>query len=76
MSEELSVTLKKFNDRIRAMNQTRSKDILLTADDARNLHTEIFGILAQVSDLTAKLSSLEAGPKEELIVIDFDGGKF
>ena len=74
MSENLSVTLKKFNDRIRAMNQTRSKDILFTADDARNLHTEVFGLLTQIADLTAKLENNQSG--DDTTVIEMDGGRW
>ena len=74
MSENLSVTLKKFNDRIRAMNQTRSKDILFTADDARNLHTEIFGLLSQIADLSAKLENNQPG--DDTTIIEMDGGRW
>ena len=74
MSENLSVTLKKFNDRIRAMNQTRSKDILFTAEDARNLHTEVFGLLAQIADLSAKLDNTQEDGV--VTIIEMDGGKF
>ena len=74
MSENLSVTLKKFNDRIRAMNQTRSKDILFTADDARNLHTEVFGLLSQIADLSAKLENNQSG--DDTTIIEMDGGRW
>ena len=74
MSENLSVTLKKFNDRIRAMNQTRSKDILFTAEDARNLHTEVFGLLAQIADLSAKLENNQSG--DDTTIIEMDGGRW
>lgn len=74
MSENLSVTLKKFNDKIRAMNQTRSKDVIFTADDARNLHTEVFGLLSQIADLSAKLDQTQSN--NQVTVVEMDGGKF
>mgnify|MGYP003649942332 FL=1 len=75
MSENISVTLKKFNDRIRAMNQTRSKDILFTADDARNLHVEVFALLLQIAHLSNKLESSQSVDNTTPI-IEMDGGTF
>lgn len=36
---------KKFNDKVKQMNQSRSKELRLSADEARNLHTELFNLL-------------------------------
>ena len=73
MSEQLSVVLQRFNDRVRAMNQTRSKDLTMSADDARNLHSEVFGLLAQIADLSARTNE-DSG--EEVVVINMDAGRF
>ena len=73
MSEQLSVVLQRFNDRVRAMNQTRAKDLTLNADEARNLHNEVFGLLSQIAGLSAKVNEQTA---EETIVISVDAGKF
>ena len=73
MSEQLSVVLQRFNDRVRAMNQTRSKDLTMSADEARNLHSEVFGLLTQIADLNARTSE-ETG--EETILINMDAGRF
>ena len=73
MSEQLSVVLQRFNDRVRAMNQTRSKDLTMSADEARNLHSEVFSILSQVAELSTRANA-EMG--EETIVINMDAGKF
>ena len=73
MSEQLSVVLQRFNDRVRAMNQTRSKDLTMSADEARNLHSEVFGLLAQIADLSARTNE-DSG--EEVVVINMDAGRF
>ena len=72
MSEQLSVVLQRFNDRVRAMNQTRSKDLTMTADEVRNLHAEVFSLLSQIADLSAG----KQGMGEETVVISMDGGTF
>ncbi len=64
-----------FNDKVRAMNQTQSRDLVLTAQEARSLHSDIFNLLAKlaqqesgrqpVTDATASKGAL-----------DLDGGNF
>lgn len=69
--ERTSLHLKSFNEKVKVMNQTNSKSLTLDALEARNLHNDIFLLLAQIAELTK--------PKEELndtITINFDGGKF
>ena len=73
MTEKLGVVLQRFNDKVRAMNQMRSKDMSMSADDARNLHAEVFSLLSQIADLSAKIN---AGSSEETVVINMDGGGF
>jgi hypothetical protein len=73
MTDKLSVVLQRFNDRVRAMNQMRSKDMTMSAEEARNLHAEVFSLLAQIADLSAKVNT-EVG--EETVVISMDGGNF
>jgi hypothetical protein len=73
MSDQLSVVLQRFNDRVRAMNQSRSKDMTMSADEARNLHSEVFNLLSQIADLSSRIGT-ETG--EETILINMDAGKF
>jgi uncharacterized protein YlxW (UPF0749 family) len=73
MTEKLGVVLQRFNDKVRAMNQMRSKDMSMSADDARNLHAEVFSLLSQIADLSAKVN---AESSEETVVINMDGGGF
>ena len=53
--ENLSIPLQRFNDRVRTMNQTRAKDMVLTAEEARMIHGEMFALLAQVAALNKAL---------------------
>jgi hypothetical protein len=64
--------IKNFNDRVKAMNQTHSRDLILSAQDARSLHADIFAVLALVTEMTAKS---EAGG-EQIVQISMDGGGF
>lgn len=73
MSEQLSVVLHRFNDKVRAMNQTRSKDLTMSADEARNLHSEVFSLLSQIADLSANATQKMG---EETVIINMDGGGF
>lgn len=68
--EQLSLHLKLFNDKIKAMNQTNSKTLTLTSLEARNLHNDIFLLLAQISSLAQDNSA------EVKNTIDLDGGSF
>jgi hypothetical protein len=70
--DNVSIHIKNFNDRVKAMNQTHSRELVLTAQDARSLHADIFAVLALVTDLTAKL---EVGG-EQIVQINMDGGGF
>jgi hypothetical protein len=74
MDNNVSIQIKNFNDKIRVMNQTQSKQIVLTAQEARNLHTEIYALLAQVADLVGR--SATAPVTQDVVQISMDGGKF
>lgn len=69
--DKLSLHVRVFNDKVRVMNQTQSKQLILSAVEARNLHADIFALLAQIAELTDK-------PVVENAVtqIGMDGGKF
>lgn len=60
-----------FNDKVRVMNQTQSKQLILTAVEARNLHADIFALLAQIAELSER-------PEPAPMVTQFgmDGGSF
>jgi hypothetical protein len=70
---ELSIAVQKFNDKVRAMNQRRGKELILTAEEARSLHSDIFNILAQVSSLAVQV---QENKEPETISIEMDGGSW
>ena len=73
MEQLLSLHLKKFNDRVKVMNQTNAKELNLSALEARNIHSEIFELLTKINDLT----EIKRGAETEAVVsVEFDGGNF
>jgi hypothetical protein len=74
MEHQLSLHLKKFNDRVKVMNQTNGKELLLPKLEALNLHSEIFELLARIEDLTKNVESDKTDNAN--IEADFDGGNF
>ena len=71
MEHQLSLHLKKFNDRVKVMNQTNAKELNLSALEARNVHSEIFELLTKINDLTEIKRTAEA-----TVSVEFDGGNF
>ena len=68
--QKLSLAIKNFNERVKVMNQTGSKQLSLNADEARNLHADIFNLLANIAELQ---SAPEIAPSA---AISLDGGGF
>ena len=71
MEQQLSLHLKKFNDRVKVMNQTNAKELNLSALEARNIHSEIFELLTKINDLTEVKQASDA-----VVSVEFDGGNF
>lgn len=69
--EQLSLTMRTFNDRVKQMNQTNGKQLVLSAQEARSLHNDIFAMLTNIAELTSK-----GGTESEVIQISVDGGGF
>jgi hypothetical protein len=69
---DVSIHIKNFNDRVKAMNQTHSRELTLSAQDARSLHADIFAVLAHVTELSAIVNS----GGEQVVQISMDGGSF
>lgn len=70
--DNLSIHIKNFNERVKAMNQTHSKELTMSANDARNLHADMFAVLALVTELTHKLENVQ----ETTVEVVMDGGGF
>jgi hypothetical protein len=71
MDNNVSVHVRMFNDRVRAMNQSNGKILTLNAQEARNLHAEIYELLATISVLSKNTenSIVKTG-------VSMDGGGF
>lgn len=69
--QKLSLSIKNFNDRVKVMNQTGSKQLCLSTDEARNLHADIFNLLANIAELSSSSS-----PTSEPTITGLDGGGF
>lgn len=72
MDQQISLHLQNFNNRVKVMNQTNSKELVLSALEARNLHAEVFELLAQIAKLSAEPTKQDDGT----ITIQMDGGGF
>ena len=67
----LSIAVRNFNDRVKQMNQTNSRQLTLTANEAQNLHSDIFVLLAMIAELQGR-SEVEVSTPD----ISLDGGGF
>ena len=72
MEQQLSLHLKKFNDRVKVMNQTNSRELSLSAAEARQLQADIFDLLIQIQSLT----ETKQEKANEVITVQLGGGKF
>jgi hypothetical protein len=68
--QKLSLAVKNFNERVKVMNQTGGKQLSLSAEEARNLHADIFNLLANVAELQ---NVPESAPPA---AVSLDGGGF
>jgi hypothetical protein len=69
--EQLSLAIRNFNDKVKALNQTNGKQLVLSAQEAKSLHSDIFALLANFAELSS-----QGGPRDEVIQISVDGGGF
>mgnify|MGYP003339167863 CR=1 FL=1 len=73
MESQLTIHLKKFNDKVKVMNQSNAKDLTLTKLEAQNLQADIFELLTKIADLT---ETREVATTEPVLNIGMDGGGF
>jgi hypothetical protein len=66
----LPIHVKKFNDKVRAMNQSNGKVLTLNAEEARSLHAEIYDLMATIASLSSKPATTD------ITSINMDGGSF
>lgn len=72
MEQQLSLHLKKFNDRVKVLNQTNAREIVLTAAEARQLQADIFDLLTQIQSLT----EIKNDQQNEVITVQVKGNSF
>jgi len=72
MEQQLSLHLKKFNDRVKVLNQTNSRELVLTAAEARQLQADIFDLLTQIQ----ALARIKESQDNEVITVQVKGGGF
>jgi len=70
--QQTSIAVRNFNDRVKQMNQTNSRQIILTADEARNLHSDIYALLNNIAELV----TLQTSEPSQNNSISLDGGGF
>jgi len=73
MENNLTIHLKMFNDKIKLLNSSQSKQLMLSAQEARNLHADLFDLLNHCATLSQKLESL---PVANAVDIRMDGGNW
>jgi hypothetical protein len=73
MTEQLSLHLKKFNSMVQTMNQTNQKQLVLSANDARNLQADIFSLLSHCANLSKRVQDNQV---DNVVTVAMDGGSF
>ena len=71
MEQQLSLHLRKFNDRVKVLNQTNSRELVLSAAEARQLQADIFDLLTQIQALVEVKSN-----EPEVLSVQVKGGGF
>ena len=69
--QPLSIALQNFNNRVKQMNQTNSKQLVLSAEEARNLHSDLFSLITSLAEMQVKPES-----PEPVGQVSLDGGGF
>ena len=72
MNDNLSIHVRAFNEKVRIMNQSQKKDLILSAQDARNLHADIFALLTHIAELSENTPPVADAPLQ----VSMDGGRF
>ena len=73
MENNLTMHLKMFNDKVKLMNQSQSKQLILSAQEARNLHADLFYLLNHCATISQKLQEKR---QDDVVSVGMDGGSF
>lgn len=74
MENNISLHIKNFNDKVKLMNQTGGKNLMLSANEARSLHADIYDLMNLCAGLSRRLQSMQNS--DPTITIAADGGTF
>ena len=66
-----SLSIQSINNRGKQMNQTNSRQLMLSAEEARNIHADIFSLLSTIAELQNRPDTAPA-----TTVLNMDGGGF
>lgn len=70
---ELNLHIKKFNSLVKVMNQSNQKQLVLSANEARNLQADIFDILSHCAELSRRVQNNQI---DSVVTVAMDGGSF
>ncbi len=73
MENNLTLHLKMFNDKVKQMNNSQSKQLILSAQEARNLHADLFDLLNHCATISQKLQEKR---QDDVVSVGMDGGAF
>lgn len=73
MENKLPLHFTMFNNKVKLMNQSNAKELTLSAQEARNLHSDLFELLNQYHYVT-RIPKIENPTKE--VNLNMDGGSF
>jgi hypothetical protein len=73
MNVNLTLHIKKFNDKLKIMNQSSARDLTLTAQEARGLQSDIFELLNMIANLSNKTVNIE---EDKPVQVLMSGGSF
>jgi len=73
MESNLTLHLKMFNDKVKLMNQGNRKDLTLSAQEARNIHADLFDLLNHCATLSKNLTTKK---QDDIVTVGMDGGSF
>ena len=69
--EQLTLALRTFNDRVKQMNQTNGKQLVLSAQEARSLHNDIYALMNNLAEAASQSTA-----SDDVVQISVDGGSF
>jgi hypothetical protein len=72
MDNTLPLHLRKFNEKVRIMNQTNAKLLTLTLAEANNLQAEIYTLMTE----NIRLAKAAIEKPLSITTIEVDGGSF